>query len=491
MSEKWQPRRLNAVPDIHLDFAALLAGVGLNPADTGGQIMFTGQDPILPSNHRLGAIMAMGMMAPAAATQIFYRMRGGEPQDLSVDLRRAVVHINPLAMFKPSVGGYAYQPYFIDPKLNPLGFNMFPTKDGRWYLPTAAYPLAVPPWMELFKADLTQESMAAAIAQWNALDLENAAAERGMVGSMIRTPQEWYEHPQGEILARTPLVEIIKIGDSEPELPRLVDPLRPLSGIKVAAFTHVIAGPNTARTLAEQGAEVLHMARPEYDYDALLQDIHLGFRSTWMDLNQSAYQATALEVLKGADVLVENFRGRKIANLGLSAEQVAAVRPGIIYTSLRAFGWEGPWQDRGGFDMDANCTSGFAVLEGSAQHPLLPPTVILNDYLAGYLTAMGVIAALILRAQQGGSYHVRCSLTRFSMWYSQLGVFDPAYVRETIEHPDHKPILGGGITFSGAYGKQLHLEPGITFSKTPGHWHVPGHPVVAPRGSGDPEWLGY
>ncbi|MEB3333442.1 MAG: CoA transferase [Cyanobacteriota bacterium] len=491
MPAQWQPTRLAADPDLDGDFAALLAGVGLDPADTGGLITFTGKDPILPSNHRLGAIMAMGMMAPAVATQILYRMRGGEPQDLSVDLRRAVVHINPLAMFKPTVGGYPYQPYFVDPKVNPLGFNMFATKDGRWYLPTAAYPLAVPPWMELLKADLNQSAMAAAIAKWNALDLENAAAERGMVGAMVRTPEEWYQHPQGRLLAQTPLIEIIKLGDSAPELPPLADPSRPLSGIKVAAFTHVIAGPNTARTLAEQGAEVLHMARPAYEYDALLEDLHLGFRSTWMDLKQPAYLAKALDLLKGADVMVENYRGRKLANLGLSPEQVAAVRPGIITTSLRAFGWEGPWRERGGFDMDANCASGYAVLEGSVERPKLPPTVILNDYLAGYLTAMGVIAALILRAKQGGSYHVRCSLTRFSMWYSQLGVFDPAEVSERIQHPDHQPILGGGITFKGAYGQQHHLEPGITFSKTPGHWSVPGHPVVAPRGSSEPAWLGH
>jgi crotonobetainyl-CoA:carnitine CoA-transferase CaiB-like acyl-CoA transferase len=491
MTEKSAPKQVTDNTDIHADFKDLLGGVNLDPADTGGQIVFTGQDPILPSNHRLGAIMAMGMMGPAAATQIFYRMRGGSAQDLSVDLRRAVVHINPLAMFTPTVGGYPYQPYFVDPKVNPLGFSMFPTKDDRWYLPTAAYPLAVPQWMELLKADLNKDSMAAAIAKWNALDLENAAAERGMIGSMVRTPAEWYAHPQGSILAATPMVEIVKIGDSAPELPPLVDQARPLSGIKVAAFTHVIAGPNTARTLAEQGAEVLHMARPEYEYDALLQDTHLGFRSTWMDLNQAAYKQKALEVLRGADVVVENFRGRKIADLGLSAEQIAAERPGIIYTSLRAFGWEGPWQGRGGFDMDANCTSGYAVLEGTEEHPLLPPTVILNDYLAGYLTAMGVVAALIMRARHGGSYHVRCSLTRFSMWYSQLGVFDPAYVKDMIQKPDHAPIVGGGIDFDGAFGRQHHLEPGIAYSKTPGHWGVPGHPTVSPRGASDPVWLGY
>jgi hypothetical protein len=162
------PKRITDGIDIQSDFRELLDGVGLAPQDTGGAITFAGEDPILPSNHRLGAIMAMGMMGPAAATQIFYRMRGGEEQDLSVNLRRAVAHINPLAMFKPTAGGYPYQPYFVDPKVNPLGFNIFPTKDDRWYLPTAAYPAAVPPWMELLKADLNKTAMAEAILRWDA-----------------------------------------------------------------------------------------------------------------------------------------------------------------------------------------------------------------------------------------------------------------------------------------------------------------------------------
>jgi hypothetical protein len=77
------------------------------------------------------------------------------------------------------------------------------------------------------------------------------------------------------------------------------------------------------------------------------------------------------------------------------------------------------------------------------------------------------------------------------MWYSQLGVYDPAYVQEMTARPDHKPILPTGISFTGAFGKQNHLEPGIQFSKTPGYWRVPGHPVIVPRGASEPEWLGY
>ena len=127
-------------------------------------------------------------------------------------------------------------------------------------------------------------------------------------------------------------------------------------------------------------------------------------------LTNKDYVAKAREIIKGADVLVENFRGRKLAEFGLSAEAVAEMRPGIIYTSIRAFGWSGPWA-RGGFDMDANCCTGFTVIEGTKDKPKLPPTIVLNDYLAGYLTAMGVLAALKLRVENGGSYHVRTSLS--------------------------------------------------------------------------------
>jgi hypothetical protein len=141
--------------------------------------------------------------------------------------------------------------------------------------------------------------------------------------------------------------------------------------------------------------------------------------------------------------------------------------------------------------MDANCATGYTALEGTADAPQLPATVILNDYLAGYLTSLGVVAALILRAKYGGSYHVRTSLSRFSMWYSELGVFDRAYMLDTIRKPEHQHIPPAGFEVNGAFGKQVRLEPGITYSKTPGYWEVPGHPTVVPIGASEPEWLPY
>jgi crotonobetainyl-CoA:carnitine CoA-transferase CaiB-like acyl-CoA transferase len=482
-------RGLTSTPDIYQDFDMLLKGVELDQKDTGGEVTFTGADPILRSKHRLGAIMAMGMMGPAVATQIFYRMRGGPAQDLSVDLRKAVAHINPLFLFKPITGGYPLQSPLLTPSYGAMEFKIYPTKDDRWYLPTAIYPHMWVDWAGLLQSGLDVKSVGQAISQWNALDLENAAAERGMIGAMSRTPQEWYAHPQGALLAQTPMIEIIKIGDSDPDLPPLTNPQRPLSGINVASLTHVIAGPVTSRTLAEQGAQVLDLANPSLEVGALVQDTHVGFRSTFMDLKQKPYVDKAVELIRDADVVIENYRSTKIAEFGLSAEEVAKIRPGIVYASVRGFGSDGPWADRGGFDMDANVATGYTALEGSEDKPQLPPTVILNDYLAGYLTALGVLAALIRRASHGGSYHVRTSLSRFSMWYSELGVFDQSYMLDTIERPEHKPIPPTGFELSGAFGKQVRLEPGITYSRTPGYWEVPGEPTVVPLGASEATWL--
>ena len=126
----------------------------------------------------------------------------------------------------------------------------------------------------------------------------------------------------------------------------------------------------------------------------------------------------------------------------------------------------------------------------TADKPELPPTKILNDYVAGYLTACGVLAALKMRAEQGGSYHVRTSLARFSMWYSELGRFQREEIERGIADPSHRLVPPAGISLDTAFGPVTRLEPGIEYSKTPGRWEIPGEKTIVPRGSSKLEWLG-
>ena len=187
--------------------------------------------------------------------------------------------------------------------------------------------------------------------------------------------------------------------------------------------THVIAGTTSSRTLAEYGAEVLHIARDQaFEHEAFVVEVNVGMRSTFVDLRDAEQNKQVKALVPQADVFVENFRGKSLDRLGFGPAELANVRPGIVYLSIGAYSWDGPWSDRGGFDMEGLTVSGFTLEEGNGV-PRFPPTLVMNDFIAGYLGAAGVVAALRRRAKEGGSYHVRISLARAAMWYASLGRF--------------------------------------------------------------------
>lgn len=467
--------------DISAPFNELINGIGLSSQDTGGKITFIGADPIFESRFRIGACISIPIMAAAAGAAIVWRMRTGRGQDLSIDLRKAIHGVNPVYKFKPTVSGYAYQmPYGVG---NPLIFDLYLTKDGRWVLPTGGYPHMMSEWCTLLRCPPDKEGIANAILKWDGQDLDDLAAERNMIFALCRSREEWALHPQGELLASKPLNEIEKIADSEPEPFGPAD--RPLSGLRVMSVTHVIAGNVVSRTLAEQGAEVLHIDHPqEFEHEIFITDPCVGHRaSCWLDLKSADGNRLGHDLAAGADVFVDSYRGRSLTNLGFSPQELAARRPGTIYCSVRCYGYDGPWANRGGFDMEALCVSGFTFDEGTPDQPKFPPTKVMNDFIAGYLGAAGVTAALIRRAREGGSYHVKICLTRNAMWYPTLGMFGRNELDFTGE--EHQLLPPETITRQTPYGELYRLAPPVQFSETPGYWQ---DPILTVRGSSKPEW---
>ena len=247
----------------------------------------------------------------------------------------------------------------------------------------------------------------------------------------------------------------------------------------------MIAGNVMARTLAEHGAEVLQIAHPEeVENEGLMQDPCAGFTSSaWLDLAAPEGLRRAYELAAGADVFVENYRGRTIADLGMSPEELAARRPGIIYASGKAFSHDGPWANRGGMDMEALCVTGFTTEEGTPPQPKFPPTMVMNDYIAGYIGAAGIQAALIRRANEGGSYHVRVNLARCAMWFMSLGTVDKDAPAPTGEQ--HQLLAPDTITAQTPYGELVRLAPPVQFSETKPYWP---DPLLVVRGSSKPAW---
>lgn len=494
--------------NIDTQFAEFMRGIGGAATDAGGKVEFTGSDPLLRSHFRIGACMAIPAMAAGVGAAAIWRQRTGESQDLTVDLRQSVWNVNPLiglvhqqlqaagiipasdpvpaslTSWVPSVNGLMLQaPVGLG---NPLTFQPFETRDGRFINLTGAYPHLMDRVMRTLKTVPDPVAIRAAVKQWDGQELEDTLNATGGVGVLHRTRKEWAAHPQGKYLSGTPVIEIVKIGDA-PRRVFTARPDRPLSGIKAISCTHVIAGTTAARTLAEYGADVLHIARDQsFEHEALVVDVNVGMRSAWVNLRDPEQNKRFATLLPQTDVFIEGFRGRSMERLGFGAEEVASQRPGIVYVSMRGYGWDGPWGDRAAFDMEGVSTTGFTFTEGGGTGiPRFPPTLVMNDYIAGYLGAAGILAALRRQASEGGSWHVRVNLARAAMWFQDLGDFPD--IRFDASLPENRMSAPEVMKRQTPYGEVERLVPQVKLSRTPGRWR---DPLVSVRGSAKPVWEG-
>jgi crotonobetainyl-CoA:carnitine CoA-transferase CaiB-like acyl-CoA transferase len=457
----------------------LLSSVGLSRALSGGTVSFTGEDPIVSSAHRLGACIGIPLMANAVAAAALHRLRGGPAQDLQLDLRQAVHSINPSAFWTPTLNGeHAPHPLVLD---NPFLVVPYRSADGRWVLATGVYPRLAAMWCRFLDVPPDMGKVAAAIADWNGFELEEAASAAGLPVTVVRTPGEWLVHPQGALLATQPVVSLERIGDAP--VRDLGPAQRPFDGIRVLSFTHAVAGPTVGRTLAEQGADVLCATRPnDYEHDFIYDEANVGSRSAYLDLDGEIGQERLAELLPNADIVVNNHRSGALERHGLEPRELAQRHPGLVHVSVTCYGSDGPWARRGGFDMNGSAASGLMTVEGSPAEPKLPVTGLINDYITGYMGAIGATAALAKRATEGGSWHVTVNLTRTAMWCGSLGLVDPTLAGTDDEHSLREPAAYDAWTPLG----EVHmLAPPVRFSHTSPSWP---DPILVPRGSGRVEW---
>uniref|UniRef100_UPI001C24A7E6 CoA transferase n=1 Tax=Nocardia alni TaxID=2815723 RepID=UPI001C24A7E6 len=408
-----------------------------------------------------------------------HRRRGGPDQDLHVDLRQAVHGITPHAFWHPTLAGEL--PPFPLVADNPFLLAPYRTAEGRTVMASGVYPHLAAKWCRFLDVPPDYGKVAAAFTGREAFELEDAANEVGLPLCVARTPQEWLAHPQGALLATQPVIGLHRIGDAP--VHEFGPATRPLDGIRVLSFTHAIAGPTVGRTLAEQGADVLCVTRPnDYEHDFIYAEANVGSRSAYADLTTDTGRARADRLLADAHIVVNNHRGDKLEKLGLDPADLAERYPGIIVVSVTCYGSEGPWSERGGFDMNGSAASGLMTLEGGDGDPKLPVTGMINDFITGYMGAIGALAALTKRATEGGSWHVTVNLTRTAMWYQTLGLVDPELAGVGDEHTLRDPIA---YDAPSPLGDVHMLAPPVRFSHTPAAW--PDPPLV-PRGSGKPEW---
>jgi crotonobetainyl-CoA:carnitine CoA-transferase CaiB-like acyl-CoA transferase len=473
-------------PDFDLAGALeeVLNGVGLSTADAGGRVSHVGADPIVRSPLRIGAAAAIGLLGESVAAAAMHRWRGGPGQDIHVDLRQAPHRLSPFYDGKwERLGRYPVRTSVEAG--NATASSFFQTSDGRWMLPQALYPGLRVRTQELLGVPLTAPAVREAIGRWRGADLETAAAEAGVVMPMVRTLPQLLDEPHyREALADAPLIEVTRIGDSDPE-PLQPPGALPFSGYRALGMGHVIAGAGIGRSLALHGADVLNLWRPgEAEHETLYATANVGARSAWLD--PRADRELLVELLRTSDIFFHNRRPALLREIGLTPAEAARERRGLVYVTVSLHGTGGPWAERPGFDQSAGSVAGVMTLEGSEASPQLPPIVVVNDYLTAWLAQIGIVAALKRRAEDGGSYHVHVALTRVALWLLSLGVFDKAWAHATAgsaeAHLYRDPETFGAETPMGAYAG---VTDQVAMSVTPGRYD----PVLIPRGASQPAWL--
>ena len=197
----------------------------------------------------------------------------------------------------------------------------------------------------------------------------------------------------------------------------------PLSGLRVIELAHIMAGPVCGLMLADMGADVVKVEKPNGDdtrrmvppevngESAAFMMMNRNKRGVCLDLKSEAGRAALRLLLRRADVVIENYRRDTMEKLGLGYESLRADNPGLIYVAISGFGRTGPYADRGGFDLIAQGMSGLMSITGEG--PGRPPVKVgapVSDITAGILGAMGVCAALHHRAATGQGQMVDTSL---------------------------------------------------------------------------------
>jgi formyl-CoA transferase len=198
----------------------------------------------------------------------------------------------------------------------------------------------------------------------------------------------------------------------------------PLAGIRVIDFTQVMMGPVATQMLGDYGADVIKIERPPTgdlsrtsfpdDPAGLVGPVYCSLnrnkRSVVLDLRKPEERAALMELIRGADVVVNNFRAGVMDRMGLGYEDLKRINPRLIYAIGTGFGLTGPYAHKGGQDVLAQAMSGVMARRSRDTDPLAVHATTFADYSAGMHLVQGVLLALLQRAKTGRGQQFNVSL---------------------------------------------------------------------------------
>ncbi|KAK6538081.1 hypothetical protein TWF694_010966 [Orbilia ellipsospora] len=396
------------------------------PVSALRNIELTGPEHILPSSYKLSLIPPAAISTSALAASLIRSHRVPDHEFAKVTVNTSHAAAEYRSELLNSLDGAP------KPDLWASISGSYETADGRIVGIHANFPNHAEAALRILglPLDCTDKAVVGErVKQHNAIELETVASANGAVIYALRTIDEWNATGQAEYLPDFPII-LRKIGEAPKGLPLsmkdISDPRFCLQGLRVAEISRVLAGPICGRTLAAHGADVLWIHGPHLpslpDLDI---DTSRGKRSTFIDLRNDGGKETLEGLLSTADVFIQTFRPGTLNDKGFSPQKVSKLNNnGIIYASLNAFGEEGPWSHRRGFDSMVQLASGINSSEAEYYNDgskLKKWPCQALDHTAGYFLAIGILAALHRRITEGGSWEVHVSLAGVMKYISSLG----------------------------------------------------------------------
>ncbi|KAL4740595.1 CoA-transferase family III [Aspergillus similis] len=292
---------------------------------------------------------------------------------------------------------------------------------------------------------------------WSPDELEMHNVRHGLCGSICYSPEGWRKTEMGKRADSHPLINFSeqKYAKSTPPVPLVRGPSdrRPLAGIKVLEMVRIIAGPQIGVTLASYGADVIRVNCSRLvDLNVLQLVLNAGKRTIDLDITKPEDMARLHELLADVDIFIQGFRMESLKRKGLGLHdllELAAKRnKGIIYVDENAYGPDGPFHARPGWQQIGDAASGTSYVMGRSQgyeegKSVLPPLPV-SDMVTGVVGALAAMMAIRDRAIKGGSYHVTSSLVAADsiLLKQDIGLYPLDVVEETAKRlafPDTTP----------------------------------------------------
>ncbi|EQC33640.1 hypothetical protein SDRG_08744 [Saprolegnia diclina VS20] len=427
------------------------------PPDALSRLYLSGP-PRFASAFRLSSAASISIgLASLAAAEIHHLRTGASRSSVTVDAQDACAEFLSHAVYKPDVTRPA--PGVWDPLS-----GLYATNDGYVRL-HANFPHHRDGLLGLLGLPLNagRKNVEMALAAWQAEPFEALASERGLCAAAYRTSDAWQAHPMASHLDATYAANghvPWRVQQHKAAATRTTH--RPvwshsgttncLSGVRVLCLTRVLAGPIAGRTLASHGADVLWVTSPQLpSLPSIDGDTSRGKRTIQLDLTTAKDASVLQDLVASADVFLDAYRPGALAAKGFGADDLFALNAHLVLGRCSAYGADGPWGGKRGFDSLLQTATGINADEAAAfgeSAPRALPTQGL-DHATGHLLAFGVLSALHAQLHGAGGSVVDVSLAWTAAWLRSLGAGDTTAAGLT---PDEM----------AAATERVHLPTGIT-----------------------------